>query len=207
MPTTWTIPGPILKDLLVQHAQESLPRWWSKSERGLEDINAIAEVMVTVLLQCEDWLRMTFILDSDGKWLIQHARDRGVSPQANESEATLKERIRRPEEAVTRGAILAVVNAVLVAAGLPGTATMIELPRDACFCLATPATPADAEGYGFAASTGGAIVGSRIAFSRGGSMVILLPVGTPQAVQLAIRDAVRIKKAGGFGYSIEVLTT
>ena len=66
-------------------------------------------------------------------WLDQHARDRGTSRQAGESDPVLATRLRVVPDAITRLALLDAANAILVAAGVVGSAVMLELPRDAAF--------------------------------------------------------------------------
>lgn len=131
---SWTISGGSDKARLIAHAETALPRFFSRSPRGREDLQALAEVMANgVLAPIRDLLRMTYIQDSDGKWLRQHAKDRGTGPQAGESEAALKRRLVDIEDAVTRPVLLAAIQDKLDDAGVVGPLAMVELPRDGGF--------------------------------------------------------------------------
>lgn len=66
-------------------------------------------------------------------WLDQHARDRGTSRQAGETDPVLQARLRVVPDAVTRQALLDAANAILAAAGVAGSAAMLEMPRDAAY--------------------------------------------------------------------------
>lgn len=66
-------------------------------------------------------------------WLNQHARDRGTSRQAGEDDPALQQRLRLSPDALTRQAVLDAANGILAAAGVSGTAAMLELPRDGAF--------------------------------------------------------------------------
>lgn len=132
--TTWTLPGATDKERLIAHAETSIPRFFSRSPRGREDLHALAELMANgVLAPIRDMVRQTFIQDSDGKWLRQHAKDRGTGQQEGESEPALKARLVDIEDAITRPVLLAAVQAVMAAAGVVGAPQMVELPRDAGF--------------------------------------------------------------------------
>lgn len=129
----WTIPGKSWKQQLLEFAQEALPKYWSKAPRKQEDLNAIAEIMAIALGVAMDRIRQTYILDAEGPWLRQHARDRGISLQEGESEASLRQRIRTVADAVTRPALLAGVQAILATAGVGGQAAAVDLRRDRAF--------------------------------------------------------------------------
>jgi hypothetical protein len=129
----WTIPGKSWKQQILEFAQEAMPKYWSKAPRKMEDLNAMAEVMATALGVCMDLIRQTYILDSEGKWLRQHARDRGLSLQEGESEAALKQRIREVVDALTRPALLAGVESIMAAAGVVGDVAVVDIRRDRAF--------------------------------------------------------------------------
>lgn len=134
MPSTWTVPGESRKDSLLRHAETSVPRFYSKSARGREEMNGLAELLGNgVLAATDDLLQMTFIGSAERKWLAQHAKDAAVSPQDGEPPDILRERIRHPEDAVTRPFLLAAINNLLAVAGVSGTAAMAELRRDRAF--------------------------------------------------------------------------
>lgn len=66
-------------------------------------------------------------------WLDQHARDRGTGRRNGEGTPTLRSRLRNTPDALTRAALLANANAILVASGGSADAALLELPRDAAF--------------------------------------------------------------------------
>lgn len=63
-------------------------------------------------------------------WLNQHAADRGTRRILGEDDPTLRKRLRTFPDALTRAALLSVADAQLAAAGVSGSAAMVELPRD-----------------------------------------------------------------------------
>lgn len=129
---TWTVPDPP-REQLVAHAQESLPRYWSKAPRTLEDLNAMAEVIAAGMVQADDWTRQTYITHAEGKWLRQHAKDRGIYPQEGESEDALRARLQSVDDAVTRPAIIAGVQAILDDHSVTGALAVVDLRRDRGF--------------------------------------------------------------------------
>lgn len=62
-------------------------------------------------------------------WLNQHARDRGTARVDGEDDPTLRDRLRKVSDALTRASILDAVNSILVAAGISDEAALVELPK------------------------------------------------------------------------------
>lgn len=113
-----------------------MPRWFYEQTRNEEEIHAFIQVFDDVREQIEAIFQETFILDSVGgtpDWLNQHAIDRGTNRRENETDATLRARLRSFEDTVTAPAILSAVNAVLVAAGGAADAVMVQLRADRAF--------------------------------------------------------------------------
>lgn len=211
MPLSWTIPGTAagMKPRLVDHARRSLPRWYGKQSRIEEEFQAQGEIMSMVAAVQDDRDRSGYVLLAEGIWLEEHARDEGLWRQANESNDALRERIRNPQATVTRPAILVAINALLVADGMPGTATMVRLPRDAAFCKSTPAIAADAAGMGFASSPRTVPVTDGFGFRCAStpppsSFIVILPSGTPTATRTAVLALIASYQAAGFKSSVEV---
>ncbi len=74
-----------------------------------------------------DTLRVNVsVATAAGKWLDLLAVGFGLRRQPSESDDSLRYRIQHPADALTRPAILDVVNAYLTTIGEPATATMIE---------------------------------------------------------------------------------
>lgn len=121
----------------------SIPRWfWLDDPRfSVQEVwVAIVKAMIRVQRQGEDWVRATYILFATDVWLNQHARDRATFRQAGELDPTVRQRLRTIPDVLTRSAILTEINSILVAAGVVGTAAMLELPQDGAFIGRRPAS-------------------------------------------------------------------
>lgn len=179
----------------------SIPKFFfQKDDAPSEPLAAAAKAFALAKAQIADWWSQSFIKTATGFWLDQHARDRGTRRQANESDATLRARLRQIEDAVTLPAIQSAVAAVLTAAGVAGSATFIENHRSHAFMRNT-GSPIPyhsfigrGERYGGGAAYPGS--GSRL-------VVIILPYGTPASVRDAIRDACIRKKGAGYCVTTE----
>lgn len=100
-------------------------------------------------------------------WLNQHAVDRGTRRQLDESDEALRARLRSVPEALTRESLLEACNAILAANGLPETAAMVELPRDAAHAGTYVAFGDTSLGGTFAAGAGTTMVFTPVeAFAR-----------------------------------------
>lgn len=205
MAFSFTLPSTSERADLVRHAKTSLPKALFTQPRAEELVNAQAMIMGMAMAVCDFWHRMTFLLTSEGVWLDAHGEERGVHRQGGELDPEYVARIRNPEDAVTRPAILAAINKVLAAAGL-GVAYMVELPEDAAFAMRTPAVAADAELMGFAsrpqAPNGFGYRAARTPFPP--SFIVILPSGTTAATQAAVLAQIRAISAGGVKVQIEV---
>jgi hypothetical protein len=121
---------------LLDFATGALPDW----VRSPDEVLASAAKSVAMARAHGDYLfSQTLITQATGPtsdspdWLDQHARDRGTSRQAGELDPVLQARLRAVPDAVTRQALLDAANAILAAAGVAGSAAMLELPRDAAY--------------------------------------------------------------------------
>lgn len=118
---------------LLDFGVGALPDWVAPNDPIL---TAAAKPMGAARAFGDYLFKQALITTADGPtattpdWLNQHARDRGTSRQFGESNAALAARLRVVPDALTRPAILAAANAVLAAAGVLGTATLLEMPRD-----------------------------------------------------------------------------
>lgn len=119
---------------LLNFGVGALPDWIAPNDPIL---TAAAKQMGGARAFSDYLFKQTLITTADGPtsttpdWLNQHARDRGTSRQAGESNDALATRLRVVPDALTRGAILTAVNAVLASSGVSGQAALLELPRDA----------------------------------------------------------------------------
>jgi hypothetical protein len=189
---SWTLPGPTRYDSLLAHGAGAVPGYFRSTERAREDLHAYAATMLLVDAIASQWLRMTEIGNAVGPWVDLHARDRGVRRQAGEGDDELIARLRTIDDAVTPAALLAIANAVLAAAGVAGSARMLELPRQGLYL-----------GTSTAAIRGCWNRGLRLFRTGKPLVIVILPAGTPAAVVAAVSDAIRIAKAAGVFHIVE----
>lgn len=119
---------------LLDWLKSSIPRWLWMDDKAQEVWAATVKSLAVVQAQIEDWNRATFILTATDIWLNQHAKDRGTLRQGSESDPALQNRIRSPQDALTRQSLIDAVNLILAGEGIAGTAYMVELPRDSASC-------------------------------------------------------------------------
>lgn len=118
---------------LFDFAKGSLPPWVRDRD---EFLTAAAKQFGSVRELVAYLFGQALITSSTGPgsdtpdWLAQHARDRGSSRQAGEGDAALQQRLRLIPDALTRQALLDAANGILAAAGVAGSAALVELPRD-----------------------------------------------------------------------------
>ena len=135
--TPATPPPAITAEDFYRFGRDALPQWVKERD---EFLLASAGVMATVQQHTEYLFAQALITTASGAtattpdWLQQHARDRGTSRQAGESDAALAQRLRTVPDALTRQALLDAANAALATAGVVGSAALLELPRDAAYC-------------------------------------------------------------------------
>lgn len=126
---------------LLDFALGSLPDWFRDDRRQMEFLGGAAKIFGAARTQVEYWFRQALISQADGPvpglpdWLQQHAIDRGSRRQSGESDAVLAERIRNVPDALNLDAIQDAIDAVLVAAGVVGTAALLELRKDRAFLV------------------------------------------------------------------------
>jgi hypothetical protein len=127
----------VKEESLFQWARASLPYWYFVEEGANEFLHLAAAIHAWAYEHASEWLRLQAFIEAatggdEADWLQQHAKDRGTWRQDGESDDMLRSRLRNPEDAVTRPALLAFIDAALAAAGL-GSAAMIEMPRDEAY--------------------------------------------------------------------------
>lgn len=189
---SWTMPGPTRYEKILAHGANAVPAYFRGTDRDREDLKAVAAALLLVDSTATDWLRNTYIETAEGVWLDQHGADRGVRRQGGESDASYRIRLRTIDDAVTRAALLDVADAVLAAAGVVGTARMLEFPRDGLYL-----------GASTAAIRGYFNRGDRIFITGRPLVIVMLPPGTSPVVVAAVSDAIRIAKAGGVFHQVE----
>lgn len=184
---------------LFDATKAALPRFlFQKDDAPQESFGAGAKVFKLAKDTIAGWLSQSFILTATGFWLDQHAIDRGSRRQSGESDVALRARLRQVEDAVTLPALQSAVDAVLAAAGVAGTATIIENhSAHAFFKTGSPAKSFWGRGERWGGGPQYPGSGSRL-------IVIILPFGTPDAVASSIRAVTTRKKGAGYAPWVEV---
>lgn len=182
---------------LYDHAKAALPRFlFQKDGRADEWLGAFVKAFESARAQLALWRSYAEILQATGVWLSQHALDRGTQRQSDESDATLRERLRTYPDALTRPILLATADAILVAAGVSGTSAMVELRRDRGFFVTDAGT-----GRKVAYMSRGYRVGSS---SPPLHFIVILPYGTTDDVTASVTQKLNELKAAGYEASVEV---
>jgi len=121
------------------------PDWFAGNPRGYEFLGALAKMVGCEITQAAYWFARTLIDTADGAvgdlpdWLNEHARDRGTSRQAAETDVACRARIKNIPDALTRQLLLDAAQAIVDAESPPisGTVAMVELPRDGAYFTLT----------------------------------------------------------------------
>jgi hypothetical protein len=144
------------EQILYDFAKASLPRWFTAHARVEEELGGFVKIFNRARAQVVFWASQMYIGNAVGPvsgepdWLEQHARDRGTSRQDGETDVNLRLRLRNREDALTRSALLALINSMLDAAGITSNDYgLVELRRDRAFMLTrasatAAASPGDA---------------------------------------------------------------
>ncbi len=147
------------EQLYLDFALAALPRWMRSDDYHLR---GSAKLFGAVQAQTDYWFGQALIGTATGAgadtpdWLRQHARDRATDRQIDETDVALRARIRSVPDSLTRQTLIDAANAILAAAGVAGSAAMIELPRDGAFSGSF--TSNTGTGGVFAAGTGTAMI-------------------------------------------------
>lgn len=130
MPLVYTGP-PDVVDKYVQIYRNALPQDVASTARALDDARVFAEIVTMGEGTGHGWAREARLSTSHGIWTDQHALDHGTSRQGGEDDPALIARLKVGTTALLRQVLLDAANAILAAAGVAGTAALLELPRDA----------------------------------------------------------------------------
>lgn len=127
---------------LYDFAKNSLPRWLFATPRAEEELGAFVKIFNRARQQIVFWASQTYLFNALGAsagepdWLEQHAHERGTGRQLGETNAALAERLRNQEDALTRAALLTLINAMLDAAAVTSNNYgLVELRRDRGFMV------------------------------------------------------------------------
>jgi hypothetical protein len=129
----WTIPGTPFREQLRDHARESAPRYLYPRTRQEEIEETAAELQSMARAYGDDWVRNTYILLADRRYLLAHAHDRSVAAQEGESDPAFRGRIRNPADLVTQPALMPIIQQLVDDAGIVGTVEGYNLRPNRCF--------------------------------------------------------------------------
>jgi hypothetical protein len=123
---------------LLQVGIDAIPPVFRDNARSLEDLKTLAR-QAAVLHAAGDAILArarveTATVDASGAdWLDFLAGDFGTQRTNNEPDVVTRMRIRSPSSAVIRSELLGLAQNIVVAAGVSGFVSMVEMPRDAAF--------------------------------------------------------------------------
>lgn len=186
----FTGPRDILPDLMSAF-RSGLPADVASIDRNDGDVEACATMMEAAEGQLHGWTREARLATAGGKWLNQHARDRGTARQAGESDATLRQRLRTPPDAITPPAMRAALEALAATAGV-GAVYLYE--------LYSAATGATFTGWSATQATSFCDRGARLTREYDRTICVFI---VPAAIGAAAADEIRLKLAPGRRYLLE----
>lgn len=187
---------------LYQWLKTALPSWLFGNDDAVEEHwSAIIEAFGDVRIQMEDWLSKTYVLIATGVWLDQHAKDRGLFRQENESDDSLRERIRNVEAKITREALATVADNILTANSMTTGATIVNLRSERAWFVFDTTTGRQ---LSYLSTVNSGFTDRMSKSGKPSGFVIMLPYGTSAAVAASIQEAVRQRKAAGFWFAVEV---
>lgn len=171
-------------------AKASLPGWFFETKEASQ-LLAAAELLGKVLDHVKSRVSNTYILQSSDEWIEEHAADRGTRRQAGEDSDALADRLRNAEDAVTPDALVSAANRILQLAGITESAAVSELRKGSRMFFSR--SRGWSRGWRFGLSHPG-----------GNKLIVILPYGTSAGTAAAIAEALRLRKAGGVGFVIEI---
>lgn len=118
---------------LYDFAKNSLPGWFFQVPRAEEMINAFVAVFDRVRTNITERQAQSLILTATGIYLDQHGADRGTQKQDGETDAAYRQRMRSPQNAVTRPLLLLAAQDIVDAEGIAGSVAGFEIRRDRAY--------------------------------------------------------------------------
>jgi hypothetical protein len=191
------MPLSVEEQRLLDWAVGSLPRWFTSTDRAREELYAYAKQFDSARAVIQDLLgKQIHVSLAEGIWLDQHARDRGTSRQADESDDVLRARLINVPDVVTLPAIKSLVDTMLSAAGVVGASAFVTLRRDRFHWGTYTATGRDRAYWsrGFRWGKNG----------KPSGFVVILPFGTSVSLGNAVQEAVRRVKMSGVYFTVEI---
>lgn len=122
-------------------ALTALPRWISSEANVREAFAAFAAQVGAGRAQSSYWLgQMAHVSTSTGvtapdvvDYLDALAKDRGTKRAPSETDAVLRDRLRNTSDAINYPSLLSLVNSIITASGVQGTAVMYDLRSNRAF--------------------------------------------------------------------------
>lgn len=124
---------------LFDFAMAAMPYWFQADDRSAEFLGGVAKLMGAAKTQAVDWWTNAIIATAVGAdasnpdWLAQHAADRGTARQESEGDPALRDRLRTVADAVTRPALLAAAQSIVIASGVSELVYMVEVRREKAY--------------------------------------------------------------------------
>ncbi len=193
---------------LADWAKDALPGWYSGDARTPEEIQVFAKIFYRLLLQVQFWVDMTYVgratEGSEVDWLDALARELGTKRVADETDTSLRYRLRNLQPAITVAAIEDGANQLLDSLGVGDTVEIEELPRDAAFCFDGDAgVPSGSAGYGFFFTPAVDALAQRMCRPKGGVVIVIIPFGLSATVRDAVLGLIVKLRAAGITAIVE----
>jgi hypothetical protein len=180
----------------------ALPSWLFGNASAVEEHwGAMIEQYGSVRVYVEEIIANTFVMVAIGPWLDQHAKDRGIFRQENESDDSLRERIRNVETKLTREALAERADGILTANSMTTGATIVNLRSERAWFVFDTTTGRQ---LSYLSTVNSGFTDRMSKSGKPSGFVIMLPYGTSAAVAASIQEAVRQNKAAGFWFAVEV---
>lgn len=174
---------------LVERLRSWLPTSYEQAEPLLA---AFAGAMRGAELALDELEPLVSIDGGEGQWLTLQARGQNCDRSEGESDASLRERMRTVEDAVSRPALEAATQAVLDENGVVGSVVVLEWWEGPYVDVDETVLPGG----------GGFYVGWARMMSGPRCFLVLVPVSTGDTVKAAIIDEIQRLRAAGVGWKL-----
>ena len=178
---------------LYDLALASLPAWYSSETNPQVTVGAFAKIFGLVWDQIDAWVDIIYLKQAFGIWLDAHARDRGTRRQTGEGDDALLARLSVPPDALTKPALLAIAQAIVVGAGISGDVIMTE----------SRVSPLIGGYWDPGAGAQRSFWGQGWRYQKLHDIAVILPIGTDDGTLAAVTEAMRLWAAGGVEVVVE----
>ena len=193
---------------LADWARDALPSWYSADGRTTEEIQVFAKMFYRLLLQIQFWVDMTYVgravdgLEVD--WLDALARELGTKRVTDETDTSLRYRLRNIQPAITVAAIEDGANQLLESLGITDDVVLEELPALSAYChTGDVGDPDESESYGFFFTPAVDALSQRMCRPKGGSIVVIIPFGLSATVRASVLSLINKLRAAGIAAFVE----